>query len=170
VAKWNFGLGGWNVGKSQTIFTIRASDGSTRKFSTMICYESIFPGFVADFVREGAEFLTVITNDSWWGRTSGPYQHIDIGILRAVENRRWVVQCGNGGISGFIDPAGRIHAPTPLFMRQVAVAEIGARWDLTFYTRHGDWFAHCCSFITLLLLFGLSGNYVYSKIHRVKSE
>ncbi len=167
AAKWNFGLGGWNVGRSQTLFAINLAGKSTGgreiKFSTLICYESIFPGFVAGFVREGAEFLTVITNDSWWGNTSGPYQHIEIGILRAIENRRWVVQCSNGGISGFVDPSGHLHEATTMFARGVAVADIAAHKELTFYTTFGDWFAQICSIITLLLMLGFFGKYVYSR-------
>ena len=53
--------------------------------------------------RRGAGFLTVVTNDSWWGNTSGPYQHRQFAVLRAVENRRWVAQCANGGISFIVD-------------------------------------------------------------------
>ena len=73
--QWNFGLGGWGMGGEKTVFHLKekgiADDSSKRfQFSNFICYESVYPGFVASFVREGAEFLTVITNDSWWGNTS----------------------------------------------------------------------------------------------------
>lgn len=141
AARWNFGLGGWSVGHDTTLFTFRTRKGREVRFSNLICYESAFPGFTAGFVRKGAEFLTVITNDSWWGNTSGTYQHSRIAILRAVENRRWVVQCANGGISEVVDPAGRTISATGMYTAATLVREIVPLREMSFYTRHGDWFA-----------------------------
>jgi apolipoprotein N-acyltransferase len=164
--KWNFGLGGWNIGRDTGALVLRVHLPSGIKFANMICYESIYPSFVADFVRRGAGFLTVITNDSWWGNTSGAYQHKQIGILRAVENRRWLVQCANGGISCIVDPFGRTLGSTPMFVRTVLSGTIEERSDLTFYTLHGDWFAEICLVISLFLVATMAGKKTYMYIRR----
>ncbi len=166
AAKWNFGMGGWNKGRDATVFTLRLPDGRQVRFSTMICYESIFPGFVARFVREGAQFLTVITNDSWWGNTSGPYQHIAIEAFRAVENRRWLVQCSNGGISCCIDPTGEVRSATEMFTRTSFVATVVPGTELTFYSRYGDWFAAMCLWIAALAVVGAAVSDVYVQRRR----
>ena len=133
------------------------------RFSTMICYESIFPGFVARFVRDGAQFLTVITNDSWWGNTSGPYQHIAIEAFRAVENRRWLVQCSNGGISCCIDPTGEVRYATDMFIQTSFIAAVVPGTVLTFYSRYGEWFAGMCLWIAGLTLAGATLRDFYNK-------
>ena len=91
-----------------------------------------------------AQFLTVVTNDSWWGNTSGAYQHERYAVLRAVENRRWVVQCANGGISCFVDPSGRVRSSTELYTERAFIGAVRPRTDVTFYAEHGDWFAAAC--------------------------
>jgi len=164
AARWNFGLGGWNKGREVKVFRLNARDGKEVRFSTMICYESVFPGFVARFVREGAGFLTVITNDSWWGNTSGPYQHVAIEALRAVETGRWLLQCSNGGISCAIDPKGRVHKPTPMFTRIGLVATVIPSGELTPYVKFGDWFPQLCVLIAGTLLVGFFGKKAYIKI------
>ncbi len=141
VARWNFGLGGWGIGKDTTVFKFKTKSSDNVQFSNAICYESIYPGYVAGFVRKGAQFLVVTTNDSWWGKTSGAYQHEQFSVLRAIENRRWIARCANGGISCFIDPFGHILHPTTLFTRNIVVSEVEPRMDLTFYSQHGDLFA-----------------------------
>ena len=162
--QWNFGLGGWASGCDTVVFQFTSSSGRTHIFSNMICYESVFPGFVSAFVRKGAEFLTVITNDSWWGNTSGTYQHKQYAILRAVENRRWVVQGTNGGISCFIDPYGYTVKETGMYEKITLIDTVEARNELTYYTRHGDWFAELCLVITVIFMAASFGRKVYSKI------
>ncbi|HYQ86201.1 MAG TPA: apolipoprotein N-acyltransferase [Bacteroidota bacterium] len=167
--QWNFGLGGWGMGSTKTVFHLRgkrfAVDSSKRfLFSNFICYESVYPGFVASFVREGAEFLTVITNDSWWGNTSGAYQHAQFAVLRAVENRRWVVQCANGGISCFVDPFGHLLEPTRMFTQQVLISSVKPERALTFYSAMGDWFAQICLVLSSFSLAAALGSRMYSTI------
>jgi apolipoprotein N-acyltransferase len=140
AAQWNFGLGGWSIGRDTTVFSFHTRGGSAR-CANFICYESVFPGFVAGFVRKGAEFLTVVTNDSWWGNTSGAYQHERAAVMRAVENRRWVVQCANGGISCAVDPEGRVERSMGMYAAGALVAVVHPSDERTFYTEHGDWFA-----------------------------
>lgn len=157
---WNLGLGGWGIGRDTTIFQFEMT-GESVKFANLICYESIYPGFVAGFVRKGAQFLTIITNDSWWGNTSGAYQHKQIAIMRAIENRRWIARCANGGISCFIDPAGRTFDATELYSRALLNRSIGLSSELSFYSRHGDWFGGTCVAGSLILLFAGIGRKTY---------
>jgi apolipoprotein N-acyltransferase len=167
--QWNFGLGGWGIGAEETIFRVRPRGPDSARgfsFSNCICYESAYPAFVAGFVRHGAEFLTVITNDSWWGNTSGAYQHAQYAILRAVENRRWVVQCANGGISCAVDPYGRVVQPTRMFTRGTMVASIMPERALTFYSRTGDWFPEICLILSCFHLAASGGSRIYSRLRR----
>src|SRR5207253_246013 len=112
------------------------------RIATAICYESIFPDLVRQFVTRGAEMLVVITNDGWFGQSSAPYQHLRMGVVRAVENRRYEVRTANTGISAIIDPYGRIENPTSIGQRTVLDGKVYFRTDQTFYTRHGDVFAY----------------------------
>jgi apolipoprotein N-acyltransferase len=125
------------------------------RFATLICFEIIFPNLVREFVKRDAEFLVNITNDAWFGKTHGPFQHARIAIFRAIENRISIARCANTGISFFVDPYGRMSNSTPLFVRKNVVGEISLRREKTFYTMHGDWFALGCSFFSLGIL-GLS--------------
>ncbi|RKY92714.1 MAG: apolipoprotein N-acyltransferase, partial [Ignavibacteriae bacterium] len=106
--KWGVGISGWNVGKDTTVFNfpLNNSKDDTIKISGLVCFESVFPVFVTNFVQRGAELIAVVTNDSWYGKSSGPYQHKEFGVLRAVENRRSVVRCANGGVSCLINALG----------------------------------------------------------------
>lgn len=152
--RWGVGISNWGRGTDSIIFF---DEKENSKFLAMICYESIFPEFVSSFVKKGAEFLVFITNDSWWGNTSGARQHKQIAVLRAIENRRWVVRCANGGISCFIDPVGNIYDETQMYTNEFIHKKIETRTEQTFYSQHGDWFARICAWITLILfLFILS--------------
>lgn len=117
-----------------------------------ICYEAIFPGLVRRFTAQGAELLVNVTNDAWYGRTSAPYQHLAMAAFRAVENRRYMVRAANTGITAVVDPWGRIHEPTPLFEQTVLVREVPFVAETSFYTRHGDVFAHACAAVALALV------------------
>jgi apolipoprotein N-acyltransferase len=122
-----------------------------------ICYEIIFPGLSRAMVKNGAALLINITNDAWFGKTSGPYQHFSMTIFRAVENRRALARAANTGISGFIDPAGRILASTPLLEEAAVTRTLPLIRSTTFYTRFGDLFALACltgALFGILLEFG----------------
>ncbi len=168
--QWNFGLGGWGIGKEQTVFHFRTTQGIDARFSTMICFESIFPGFVAEFVRNGAQFLTIVTIDSWWGNTSGAYQHKQYAVLRAIENRRWIARCATGGISCIIDPYGRTVESTELFTKTVLTGSIGLRDDLTVYSKYGDWFAEYCLWISLMVVAAGISKKMYTSIRKRQGE
>jgi apolipoprotein N-acyltransferase len=109
-----------------------------------ICYEDIFPELVRRFTGEGAELLVNITNDAWYGRTSAPYQHLDMAVFRAVENGRYLVRAANTGVTAVIDPRGRVLARTRLFERTALVEDVPFVSGNTPYVRLGDLFAWAC--------------------------
>ncbi len=86
--------------------TAKALGVSNSKVAPIICYESIYGDYVSEYVKDGASWLAVITNDAWWNNTPGHKQHFSYAKLRAIEQRKWVVRSANTGISGFIDPLG----------------------------------------------------------------
>jgi apolipoprotein N-acyltransferase len=149
--KWNVGIGMWGKGSDTVLFSLPLPHKQETKFASMICYESVYPNFVREFVVRGAQFLVIITNDSWWGNTPGAYQHASYASLRAIENRRWIVRAANGGISGFVDPGGIYHYETRLYTRATFHGTIEPRSQLTFYARHGDVFAGACVVAATLL-------------------
>ncbi|MCP4022477.1 MAG: apolipoprotein N-acyltransferase [Desulfobacteraceae bacterium] len=110
----------------------------------LICFEILFPSISSAFVKNGATILTTVTNDAWFGRTSAPLHHFSISVFRAIENRRTVVRAANTGISGFIDPEGKILKTTSLFEDTFISQSIPVLKSLTFYTSHGDLFAIIC--------------------------
>jgi len=136
LLKWGVGLSSWNVGKDTTVFTLplNNSDKDTINISGLVCFESVFPVFVTNFVQRGAEFIAVVTNDSWYGKSSGPYQHKEFGILRAIENRRSVVRCANGGVSCLINALGETVTETEMFTKTALVVDVPLQTEETFYT------------------------------------
>lgn len=136
LVKWNVGISSWNTGQDTTVFMIPRGNSDTVKIGGVICIESIFPDFTSAFVKNGAELITVVTNNSWYGRSSGPYQHKEFSRFRAVENRRSLVFAANGGISLVTNPLGETIVETDLFTRDVVTTEVTLNSDLTFYTKY----------------------------------
>jgi len=151
IISWGVGLSSWQIGQDTNIFTLPGD----QKFNTAVCYESVYPGFYAGFVNKGAEFSVIITNDGWWGKFFGTYQHNRFAVFRAIENRRWIARCANTGISDFIDPLGNYYLETEINEKVNIVHEVGLINEKTFYTENGDVFSECC-LITGMLLFAFS--------------
>jgi apolipoprotein N-acyltransferase len=120
------------------------------RIGMQICYEIIFPGLSRTMVQNEADLLVNITNDAWFGRTGAPYQHFSMAVIRAVENRRSLVRAANTGISGFVDPVGRVLAATPLFKGVALKKKVPVLKTKSFYTRHGDVFAIICILAALV--------------------
>jgi len=120
------------------------------RLSTAICYEVVYPDLVAAFARRGSQLLTTITNDAWYGHSSAPHQHFWQATLRAVEHGRYLARSANTGISGIVDPYGRVVVQTPIFEQTVAVGEVRYLDGRTWYARTGDAFAYACFLVTLL--------------------
>jgi apolipoprotein N-acyltransferase len=115
--------------------------GPPAPFGVVICYEGIFPDLFREFVNNGARMMVNMTNDGWFGRTSGPEQHLGMYPFRAVEHRIAVVRAANTGVSAFIAPTGQIVRHLGLFQRGVIVNEVPFREGRTLFTRLGDWMA-----------------------------
>jgi apolipoprotein N-acyltransferase len=152
--------GNFIPGDEYTLFTIRGFD-----FSSLICFEDIFPGLVRDFTKKGADFLVNITNDAWFGKSAAPYQHAANSVFRAVENRRPLVRSANTGLTCFIDRVGKLsslrgsppvaddrgnHKAKSLFVEGYLTDTISiySNQKLSFYTKYGDIFILFCLLIT----------------------
>jgi apolipoprotein N-acyltransferase len=120
--------------------------------STAICYEVVYPDLVRRFVAGGSELLTTITNDAWFGPTSAPYQHFEQASMRAIEEGRYLVRSANTGISGIVDPYGRVIERTEIFQRTAVVGEARFLKTTTLYARTGDWLAYASVLATAALL------------------
>ncbi|MCL2416375.1 MAG: apolipoprotein N-acyltransferase [Bacteroidales bacterium] len=124
----------------------------TPPFSAVICYELIFGDFVTGFVRNGAEFLTIMTNEGWWGDTPGHRQIARYTKLRAIETRRDIARSANTGISGFINQRGDFLQPTQYWTKDVIVQKVRANDQITFYVRFGDYIGRIAFFLAGFLL------------------
>ncbi len=126
-------IGDFSAGTDAVVF-----DAAGRRISVAICYESVYPGIARRFVEGGSQLLATITNDAWFGRSSAAYQHFEQGIVRAVEQGRYVVRAANTGISGAVDPYGRVLATTPLFQPTAITVDVRLLDQRTIYSRTGD--------------------------------
>lgn len=125
-------------------------DGAT--ISTAICYEIVYPGLVRRAVTGGSQLLTTMTNDAWYGYSSAPYQHFLQASMRAIEEGRYLARAANTGISGIVDPYGRVLAQSALFDTTVLAGDIRLLSLLTVYARIGDLFAYLCVALTAAAL------------------
>ena len=144
VKSWAEFISEFGEGDTQTVFPLPGAP-----FGTVICYEIIFPELFRGFVNRGASFMANITNDAWFGETSGPWQHLGTLPLRAVEQRVAIARAANTGVSAFVDPAGRIGPTLPLSARGALHHRIPLRGPLTLYARLGDWLVAACAAIGL---------------------
>ncbi len=144
-------LGG-TVGTLKSEDKVTVFDHGKYTIAPLICYESVFGGYVTDFVRNGANIIFVITNDGWWGNTPGHRQHFEMSKLRAIENRRSIARSANTGISGFINQRGDVVECSnywePVGLRNT----LNVNNDMTFYSRHGDYLYRAASFVACLVL------------------
>jgi apolipoprotein N-acyltransferase len=112
--------------------------GVKNAVAPIICYESIYGEYVSDYVKNGAQWLGIITNDAWWENTPGYKQHFSYARLRAIETRKWVARSANTGISGFIDPVGQEYQKTDWYEKKCIVQNIYANDIRTFYSKIND--------------------------------
>ena len=123
------------------------------KIAPIICYESIYGEFTGDYVKKGANFLAIMTNDSWWGVTEGHRQLLSYARLRAIETRREIARAANSGISAHIDARGEIVADTFYGDKTTLFAKVNLYDQMTFYTRAGDLLSRFSIFALGFLLF-----------------
>jgi len=151
LSRVNLGGSGFKRGASEPVFRV----GYNLEIAPYICYEIIFPDFVRRRLHESTNMLVNVTNDGWFGRSSGPYQHAAMSQMRSIENGISMARAANSGISMFVDPLGRIVAQTGLYTREMVVKEVPTYRIMTYYARFGDWFVAACAAIVALGIFSL---------------
>jgi len=124
----------------------------SHKLGVFICYESVFPDEVRQFVKRGANLLVNISNDGYFGHSAAREQHLEIARMRAVENSRWLIRSTNDGITAVIDPDGRINERFPPYTETISPVHYAYRSGTTFYSEHGDWFAWGCLIAAIIAL------------------
>ena len=147
LKKLNFGQANFTAGSEYTLFNV-----DSISFANLICYESSIPKIARKFVNLGAKFVTIETNDSWCGHSSGVYQHFQIAKIRAVENRIPIARSANTGISGLILPTGKVNKKMHFNKQGILLANIPIKNISSFYTKYGDWFALICALISVITL------------------
>ena len=116
-----------------------------------VCYESVYGEYCTEYVKAGAQAMTIITNDAWWGDTPGYRQHLNFARLRAIELRRDIARCGNTGISCFIDQRGEIQDQSSWWTRETLSGQVNLSTEQTAFVRHGDLVGRVCTLMFLLL-------------------
>ena len=158
------GVMGRCVGQEEiTLLNVKGANGENIPVGSAVCYESVYGEYYTDYVRKGAQAMTIITNDAWWGDTPGYRQHLSYASLRAIETRRAIARCANTGISAIISPSGKILQPTPWWEPAIIKGQLPLRNDITFFVSHGDITGRICSFIFVLLLPALAVRFITRK-------
>jgi len=169
--KLNFGEGNFTPGRTYSVFnlglkpvigfqdtsSIIQTPVDSVRFASVICFESVFSEFIRKFCIKGAQFLVVISNDNWFGKSSAHYQHAQLSIFRAIENRIGVAVCSNSGVSVLIDPYGRITAHSSVFVREILTGDVQYRprdKKVPFYTHYGETFSQIVLIISILFIVG----------------
>ena len=132
----------------RSIFTGRETAG---KAAPIICYETVYGEFVTDYIKKGANFLAILTNDAWWGDTQGYKQLLSYTRLRAIETRRSVARSANTGISAFINGRGDILKALPYRDFNTLRCTIALNEEVTFYVRMGDYIARIAGFLAFFI-------------------
>ncbi len=149
-------LGGTIVSKaSQPISELNVFEHSTKDLKTVpiICYETVYGEFVSTFTKKGGDFITIISNDAWWGDTEGHKQLLSYARLRAIENRRYIVRSANSGISSIINHRGEILSKLAYGEYGILTGTAEKVSGKTFYNSYGDFIARISIFISVSMLF-----------------
>ncbi|WP_312089418.1 apolipoprotein N-acyltransferase [Chryseobacterium sp.] len=152
--------------KERTAFSNPFNKG---KFAPIICYESIYGEFTTEYVKKGANFLAIMTNDSWWGVTEGHKQLLSYAKLRAIETRREIARAANSGISAHINAKGEILEDTFYGDKTALFAKINLYDGETFYVRSGDFLSRISMFSLGFLLFYFLIKWFQAKTQKKKN-
>lgn len=158
----NFGgtVASLGIDDTRKVFTNPFNKG---KLAPIICYESVYGEFTTEYVKNGANFLAIMTNDSWWGVTQGHKQLLSYARLRAIETRREIARSANSGISAHINAKGDIEGDTLYGDRTALFAKINLYEGETFYVRTGD-------LLTRISIFVLGFLIVYTLIKKIQNR
>jgi apolipoprotein N-acyltransferase len=142
------GIGDFGTQPQRTVFEA----GNGVKLGTAICYESVFPDFYRQWAFNGANVMSIITNDGWWRDTPGHKQHLNYARLRAIETRRSIARSANTGISAFINQRRDIVQRTGWWERGYLTGTLNLNEEKTIFTIHGDIIGRLSRFLTFLFL------------------
>ncbi|MBV6880761.1 apolipoprotein N-acyltransferase [Epilithonimonas ginsengisoli] len=142
------------VSKERKVF---ANPYNKSVIAPIICYESVYGEYVTDYVKKGANLLTIVTNDSWWGFSQGHKQLLAYAKLRAIETRREIARAANSGTSAHINSRGDIVDELPYGAKGALTAKINLIDKETFYTKSGDFLSRICLFVIGALLLFIPG-------------
>ncbi|MCE2772160.1 MAG: apolipoprotein N-acyltransferase [Bacteroidetes bacterium] len=159
--------GSLGVQEDRSVFVPSYGDGV---IAPVICYESIYGDYVSEYLRNGANFIFIITNDGWWDDTPGYKQHLLYGRLRAIETRKSIARSANTGISCFINRRGDIEQATTWWQPAAIKGTLTSQTTQTFYTRHGDFIGIACLYIALASISIGSILYLLSYLQRFKNK
>ena len=127
------------------------------KVAPIICYESVYGEYVTQYVRNGAQFLAIITNDGWWSESQGYKQHLSYAKIRSIETRRSIARSANTGSSAIINKKGEIIKKLEYNKRGTLNGNIGLSNHITFYVKYGDIiYRFSLFFFIIILLFSFS--------------
>lgn len=132
-----------------------------------ICYDAIFGDLVRDAIREGSRLMVNITNDGWFGRSTAPYQHLNIVRLLAVTYGYPVARLANSGVSAFIDQYGHYDQNTKIFETRVIQRKMPLKTRSTFYTAVGGFFENALLWFLAVYLVAV---FVVSKLKKLKTR
>lgn len=147
LSRVNLGEADFSRGKENTIFIINNSF----KIAPFICYEIIYPNFVRERLKENNTIIAHLTNDGWFGKTTGPYQHATMARMRAIENGVPLARCAITGISMLVDNNGKVIKKSGLYKRVIIDGSLPLSNTKTIYNKYGDWFVGLC---LLIVIFG----------------
>jgi apolipoprotein N-acyltransferase len=152
LGKLDFGQANWEYGKDNVYFTVSDKERDY-KYSSIICFEIAFPKLITEIAQQQPDFIVNVTNDAWFKKTVGPYQHAMMAIVRAVENRTQIYRSANTGISMVIDPIGNITQKTKLFERTVIEGELAIYRDKSIYVKISHRLIKYTIILTAILFF-----------------
>ena len=148
------------IDKERKVFSNRFNKA---KMAPIICYESIYGEYVTDYVKNGANLLAIMTNDSWWDNTEGHKQLLSYARLRAIETRREIVRAANSGISAHINARGDILQDTFYDDRTALLVKANLLEEKSIYTKIGDLISRIAIFVLGFLIIYHFGERIASK-------
>lgn len=141
-------MGGYGTQETRSVFT----NGKGKKLGCAICYESVFGDYYREYVLNGANAMSIITNDGWWGNTPGYRQHLSYASLRAIETRRAIARSANTGISAFINQRGNIVDKSGWWTEDCLSMQLPLSNRISVFVQYGDIIGRVCKFLSMLLL------------------
>lgn len=140
--------GGFTPGSGSRVFDVPG----VGKVGPLICFEDLPASIPRAMTQAGAQLLIAMANDAWYGESAAPYEHQALALGRAIENRRYLLRVNNSGVTGVIDPLGRVVATLPIFTADTLLAQVQPLTITSVYNRIGDAFGWLLTLLTIVLL------------------